>query len=363
MIRITFPWHQLLNGCRFFAVLFLAMTPCLSKGQGSADQFWQEIQAMEQGPEKQPKTRTEAIRFSLEHASAQQAKLQAFLEQFPNDPRAFDARIRFLQILASAAALKGDRASLEQAYRQLEALEKSSSLSSQQAADASFARVSLLFFNARGREDQMRDSVVAAASNFYSRFPEDPRAPRLLVEAATACDAVPNTKKRLLETALLATREDSLKQRINDDLSRIDRLGRVLDLSFKTLNGDIFQTSDHRGKIVVLIFWSADSPHSILWMQNFLETLPSLPNNDLVIATVSLDEDKNLLEELMREMNIKFPTGFDGQGWQNATARSCGINALPTVWIFDREGKLRTLNAASDYAPFIRQLTGPTRRR
>jgi hypothetical protein len=44
-------------------------------------------------------------------------------------------------------------------------------------------------------------------------------------------------------------------------------------------------------------------------------------------------------------------------GWESPLARKLGINALPSVWIVDASGLLRTINAKETYATWLNQLT------
>jgi len=336
-------------------VVLVSASSLLAKPAG-ADELWNQIIVMDAGPTNVPSTREEAARFALDHLTAQKAALDQFVKNYPSDPRTFDARIKAIRIHASIGSLRGDKRAAEQAFRAYSTLERSRGITREQAADAGFGRVSMLFMSARGQEDRMRENVVGAATNFHSRYPGDPRGPRLLVEAATICDSTPSIKRDLLETALRDTREEGLKERIMDDLRRLDRLGRKGDLKFKTLNGGTFNLADHRGKVVALVFWASDSPHSLIWMQQFAERIKPAAASGCVVATVSLDRDREGLMQSMKDLGINYPTGFDGEGWQNAVAKTCGINAVPTVWVYDKRGHLRVLNARDNYLSVINQL-------
>ena len=43
-------------------------------------------------------------------------------------------------------------------------------------------------------------------------------------------------------------------------------------------------------------------------------------------------------------------------GWNGPVVRALGINALPTVWVVDKAGVLRTLNAKTDYRSLVQRL-------
>ena len=127
--------------------------------------------------------------------------------------------------------------------------------------------------------NRMRESVVWSAQNFTAKYPGDRRGPRLLVEAATVCDDVPNQKRDLLEEALRLTDEEPLKRRIADDLRRVDLLGKPLDLRMSSVSDGQIDLAKLRGNVVVLIFWSADSPHSLLWLRDFRSSWETLPKD------------------------------------------------------------------------------------
>jgi hypothetical protein len=72
---------------------------------------------------------------------------------------------------------------------------------------------------------------------------------------------------------------------------------------------------------------------------------------------VSLDTDSKALAQRLKEFQMEdWPTNFDGRGWDNAIARPLGINALPTVFILDKSGILRALNARDNADYWIRRL-------
>lgn len=347
--------------CFFTLLLCFVCFPGASasgKTDPAADAAWEKITEMDKGPQATPKNRMEAATRVRDHLLAHQELVERFIADFPQDQRQFEARLRQAALISSRATLEGDRHGLQRAYRLLSDLERARNLTRQQAADATFQRISVLFLQARGQEERMIEAVVNAATNFHSRYPNDGRGPRLLVEAASICDHRPRTKRALLETALRDTREEPLKARIRDDLRRVDLLGQSFEVNFPTLDGNTFQLSDHRGKVVVLVFWAADSPHSLIWMQSFVEKTRQFasPNSRTVVASLSMDDDRAELVEMARELKIGFPIGFEGEGWQGETARRLGINALPTVWVFDKKGRLRVINARDNYESVIRQL-------
>lgn len=352
---------------RFFTLVGIFFLTNLSQAATSAPaqkntpeaKAWAAVTALDSGPEKQPKSREEAKRYFIEHLQLQEKLLKNYLADFPKSEHTFEARLRLIRTHSAIGTFQGDRNARDEAYGKLGKLENSPGITHRQAADAGFARVSILFQKARHRNKALQESVVAAARHFYHTYPDDLRSPRVLVEAATICDDNPKLKRELLETALQATREDELKQRIYDDLKRLALLGRPSKLTFPVLKGADFDLAAYRGEAVVMVFWAASSPHSLIWIKEFSERIaPLVKKGKCRVVTFSLDENRSDLEEMISALQLPYPVGFDGKGWNGKIARDYGINAIPTVWIYDQKGILRTLNARDNYEQIINELTG-----
>lgn len=321
-----------------------------------AEEDWRSIISLDAGPKQAPATRDEAERVARNHLLIHRKTIEQFLLRYPTDPRAFDARLRLARILAADGKMANDQSEVDEALRMLGEIEKSPGVPREKLADAGFARASLSMQNQKDDGERMRESIIWSARNFNAKYPGDRRGPRLLVEAATVCDEAPHQKRDLLEEALRATDEEPLKRRIADDLRRLDLLGKPLELKMTELRGGETDLSKLRGFVVVLIFWSTDSPHSLLWLRDFRSSWETLSKDQLRVVTISLDQNRRALDARLRELRADWPTHFDGMGWRSPIARSLGINALPAVWILDKKGVLRSINVRSSYEKWINQL-------
>ncbi|HEY5741318.1 MAG TPA: redoxin domain-containing protein, partial [Terrimicrobiaceae bacterium] len=256
--------------------------------QAGAEEEWAYIISLDAGPTKKPTTRDEAALLAHNHLLFQRKAVEQFLQRYPSDSRAFEAKLRRARILAADGKLANNQSEIDNALRLLADLENSPGVPREKLADAGFARASLSMQNQNENADRTRESIIWSARNFTAKYPGDRRGPRLLVEAATVCDEVPNQKRDLLEEALRATQEEPLKHRIADDLRRLDLLGKPLELKITQLAGGEIDLSKLRGKVVVLIFWSSDSPHSLLWLRDFRSSWEAFSKEQLRVVTVSL---------------------------------------------------------------------------
>jgi thiol-disulfide isomerase/thioredoxin len=343
-------------------VLALAATALANE---SAEQAWAQIQALQKGPGTPPSDAPEeVVRLARGHLLAQEKALASFLTRYPEDPRRYDAELEYTSVLSTLGASLSDRARVERSLQRLTALERSQTAPSRYRADAAFQRITTtmqtvnLAAAARPAETaNARNTILESAQNFAARYPEDRRAARLLAEAATLLDDQPSRKRKVLEQATLLARDDATRQRIKDDLQRLELLGRATDLTFPTVQGGEFSLAAQRGRVVVLVFWAGWSPPSVAWLAEFAKFAARLPANRVTIATVSLDKKKDNAVQTLRKLGLSaWPTACSGTGWDDPLTRRLGINALPTVFIFDPQGNLRTLNARRDYEPLIRQL-------
>jgi len=341
---------------RLIASCFLICLLIPLRLSAGVEEDWRYIVSLDAGPKRKPATRDEAALLARKHFLVHRKAIEQFLLRYPSDLRAFDAKLRLARILAAEGKMAKDQSEVDDALELLGELEKSPGVPREKLADAGFARASLSMQKQKDNSERVRESIIWSARNFTAKYPGDRRGPRLLVEAATVCDEVPNQKRDLLEEALRVTDEEPLKRRIADDLRRLDLLGKPLELKMTALGGGEIDLFKLRGNVVVLIFWSVDSPHSLLWLRDFRSSWETLPRDRIRVVTVSLDENQRTLDSRLRELRADWPTHFDGMGWHSPIARSLGINALPAVWILDKKGILRSINARSSYEAWIHQL-------
>ncbi len=350
-----------------FALLLTLWLVAPAMADNAADQAWARIEALEKGPGIPPNDAPEAVvRLARGHLAEQEQALASFLQTYPQDPRRFEATLQWSGVTAALGASLSDRKRVEQSIQRLAELERADSTPTKYRADAAFLRitttmqtVNLAAASRPGETSGARNTILEAAGNFAGRYPDDRRAARLLAEAATLLDDQPSRKRKVLEQAAALARDEGTRQRISDDIKRLDLLGRTLDLSFETLQGPRFSLETQRGRVVVLIFWAGWSPPSVVWLAEFAKTARDWPASRVAVATVSLDRKKADGRKTLDALKLMdWPTSCEGGGWDNAVARSLGVNALPTVFVFDQAGRLRALNARGDVGPVVRQLLG-----
>jgi len=329
---------------QFFIPCFcycFAVTALCVRG-GPVDDDWKALVALDSGPEHPPKTVAEARKVMKEHFAKQEQAGRDFLRRHAKDPRAFEARLRLARVLQ----LESDMRDAKIASPEIDSLirEAEKMARPEQRADAEFARLSYTMRTVRDSGPQQRQRLLDAARVFQAAHPTDRRLPSLLAEIATLFDSQPKTKHSLLVAAQQRAEDEDLKARIADDLRRVEMVGQTVSLRFEPPEGDPVDVADYKGKAVVLVFFAAWSPPALEAVLSLQKTLPSFPADQVQVIGVSLDTKPEPLEQFVEAQKIKWPIICDGKGWESPLVRSLGVNALPTVWLLDRGGRLKSLN-------------------
>jgi peroxiredoxin len=166
----------------------------------------------------------------------------------------------------------------------------------------------------------------------------------------------PATKLKLLEDAAPLAKDDEIKARIADDLKRVRAFGKPVTLSGAGLRGAPVSAADFRGKPVLVVFFAAFSPPATTALEAVKRAVADLPRGSVQLLGVSLDDKREDAIEVVKEHGPALPVIWDGKGWESATVRGLGINTLPTVWLLDKQGRLRSLNALEGTASQVGQL-------
>ncbi len=321
---------------------------------GDAEADWQGITALDAGPQEQPQTPEAAQAMVRAHVARQERALRSFLAAYPQDARGFEARLRLARLLQIRGDLEQSDKLRAEGKRLLESLEKAATPG--QRAELDFAKVTRLMRNLRQVTSARRDELLAAARKFQSDHPADRRLAALLTEVATLFDAQPKTKETLLMDAQPLATDDELKGRIADDLKRVRLLGEEIPLSFTSVQGRAVKLADLGGQPVLVVFFAGFSPPSIAAVSSVQRAVAELPGGRVQVLGVCLDEKRESLDAVIKARALAWPVAFDGKGWESPLVRNLGINALPTVWLLDGRGRLRSLNALDGTAAQVQQL-------
>ncbi|MEN3043952.1 MAG: TlpA disulfide reductase family protein [Candidatus Hydrothermales bacterium] len=120
-----------------------------------------------------------------------------------------------------------------------------------------------------------------------------------------------------------------------------DAKKRAPNFTLMTIDGYIFNLSEHLGKKVIIIdFWATWCPPCRAEIPGFVRLYEKYKEQGLLIVGISLDMGENALEivrNFSKEYNINYPVMM---GDRETVNKFGGIRAIPTTFIINRKGEI-----------------------
>jgi peroxiredoxin len=324
--------------------------------RGDAGGDWAQIEAMEKArPVTEEMTREQAAEATVDFLGKQEQALRAYIADYPSDAHEPDAKMRLAHLLATRADLDGDPGERRKADAVLDELESEPAIKDRKA-DVEFARISIFMQRVDAFGGTNMDALVEKARAFAKAYPDDRRVAPLLVDVASGLEDQPKLARSLLEEAQPKAKTPELQARIGDDLKRLALAGKPLAMKWTAVDGTPVDLQNYQGKVVLVFFFASWSPPSMQQLDWVRQLVQHFPAESLQAVGISLDNDPVSLPGLLADHQITWPVYCDGAGWRGALVRSLGINALPDLWVVDRDGILRALDVKGNAVQLIQQV-------
>jgi thiol-disulfide isomerase/thioredoxin len=127
----------------------------------------------------------------------------------------------------------------------------------------------------------------------------------------------------------------------NTEIEEIDQ--QAPDFILNSLDGEAIRLSELIGKPVLINFWASWCGPCIAEMPLIQERSEQY-SDDLIVLGINAGENKRVIEQFVEEQKISFPILPDpGDNVQ----RQYQINAIPTSYFIDRDGKIQAVYVGS----------------
>jgi len=313
----------------------------------AADKAWKEVSKAAQPPmvpaawqENEP-SQAEIARFYKAALLKGADKAKDFYTKFPNSPKAKDAQKQEFQLLTIAARQFGDATQADR----LTALEtvrlNDPSASEDEKLQVRMAAVQRLMNGLPETREAFEKSVRALQKDFPKR-PEVYQAMMILLQRSEG-DKARSVAREIADSEA----PDEIKAMAKGTLKRLEALGKPVDIQYTAVDGRSVDLAKLKGKVVLIDFWATWCAPCMGELPNVKAAYTKLHEKGFEIVGISFDDDKDALEKTLKEKEMTWPQYFDGKKWGNKYGQEFGINGIPTMWLIDKQGNLRDIEARS----------------
>jgi thiol-disulfide isomerase/thioredoxin len=175
----------------------------------------------------------------------------------------------------------------------------------------------ILFMKAKLYEEVMKDDVKAQEllGQLKTDFKDTPIVAKLVKQEAALAEA-----KKIKASLALGS--------------------KFPDFNVADLAGQPLSVANDKGKVVLVDFWATWCGPCRAEMPNVIAAYQKYHSQGFDIIGVSLDEEKSLLSNYIKDQKMTWPQFFDGKQWANELAVKYGIDAIPANFLLDGEGKI-----------------------
>lgn len=112
------------------------------------------------------------------------------------------------------------------------------------------------------------------------------------------------------------------------------------EVALPSVTGDTIRLSSLRGKIVLLDFWASWCAPCRATNKKLVKLYPKYKSKGFEILSISVDDNLKDWKRAMEKDKVSWLGVIDKGGWEAPTAMKYNIDAIPTSFLVDKEGRI-----------------------
>ena len=144
--------------------------------------------------------------------------------------------------------------------------------------------------------------------------------------------------------------------RATGELRRVTAVGKPFSFTHSTPDGRTIRTDDYHGKVLIVHFWATSYERSIRELAQLADLDKRFHEKGLAMVGVNIDKDRAAVDRAIETHRLTWPQYFDEKGYGNDVLVSAGVIQIPTYFVLDRRGVLRSIDPGVEFESLVESL-------
>lgn len=206
--------------------------------------------------------------------------------------------------------------------------------------------------------EKVQEWYLEALEGFIDRYPKTPEAAQAMLQLGLSKEFEDKERDALVYYRKVAAAfpNTDAGEKAAGAVRRLDSVGRRIELTGTTIDGDRFSLADMRGQPIVIHYWAT-------WCEPCKQDMKRLRHlqaqfKGLQLVGVNVDTTRDLAAGYLNENALPWIQLFEEGGLESSPlAKAFGVQTLPTMMLVDKNGKVVRHNVrATELDPELEKL-------